>query len=59
MRHIGGYLGIMAAFLLLGGPARGDAAPPEVGDLMPEFSIPDDQGRIWNSRDHVGQRVQV
>ena len=59
MRHIGGYLGIMAAYLLLGGPTRGDAAPPEVGDFMPEFSSLDDQGRIWNSRDHVGQRVQV
>lgn len=59
MRHIGGYLGIMAAFLLLGSPTRVKAAQPKIGDLMPEFSIPDDQGRIWNSRDHIGQRVQL
>lgn len=31
----------------------------EVGDAVPEFTCLDDQGEVWNSRDHVGKRPLV
>ncbi len=31
----------------------------EVGDLVPDFKCLDDQGQIWDSRDHVGKKVIV
>ena len=59
MRHSIGYLGIITGILLLAGSARGDEPSLQVGDLVPEFHGIDDRGQAWNSRDHVGQRVQV
>lgn len=31
----------------------------DVGDVMPEFQCLDDQGKIWDSRDHIGQHPLV
>ena len=31
----------------------------EVGNLVPDFECLDDQGQIWDSREHVGKKVVV
>ncbi|GAA5509978.1 peroxiredoxin [Novipirellula caenicola] len=31
----------------------------DVGDKAPEFSVQDDQGKLWNSADHFGKKVVV
>ncbi len=31
----------------------------EVGDLVPDFKCLDDQGQIWDSREHVGKKMVV
>ena len=57
-------IGIMALMGLLIGEwlfatadSRGDEI--NVGNLAPEFECVDDQGQVWKSRDHIGQRMLV
>lgn len=51
--------GLLSAFLLAGTAGGGDENSLQVGDLVPEFKCLDDQGQIWDSRDHVGKKVVV
>ena len=37
--------------------SRGDEI--NVGDPAPEFECLDDQGQVWNSRDHIGKQIVV
>lgn len=37
--------------------SRGDEI--NVGDPAPEFECLDDQGQVWNSRDHLGKQIVV
>lgn len=62
MRSRVGYFAI--AGLILGFPwsvvaAEGPENVLQVGDLVPQFCCLDDNGKIWNSHDHIGQRVVV
>jgi len=46
--------------LLLAGAASGDEQPGlQVGDMAPDFVGLDDRGQLWNSRNHIGQKLLV
>ena len=45
---------VMVSFLVIGIWA-GIGRAADVGDAAPEFTCLDDQGQLWNSRDHVGK----
>ena len=51
--------GLIGGFLLAGAVSRGEENALQVGDLVPEFKCLDDQGQIWDSRDHVGKKMIV
>ena len=60
MRHTTRLLtitGLIGGFLLAGA-VRGDEGL-QVGDSVPDFKCLDDQGQIWDSRDHVGKKMIV
>lgn len=61
MRHVAKRFRITAVLgvFLAAAACRGDEQAVQVGDLAPQFQCLDDQGRVWSSRDHVGQRVIV
>lgn len=44
----------MVAFLAMGTWVGGGHAA-DVGDTVPDFTCLNDQGKLWNSRDHVGK----
>jgi peroxiredoxin Q/BCP len=48
-----GVLGVIA-------PARGGLlSAADVGEKAPAFHATDDQGKVWNSADHVGKKIIV
>lgn len=51
-------IGLIGGFMLAGAASRGDEGL-EVGQLVPDFKCLDDQGLIWDSRDHVGKKPIV
>ena len=51
--------GVLGGVLLSGTASLGEEKSLEVGDTVSEFKTLDDQGRIWNSRDHIGKRLVV
>jgi peroxiredoxin Q/BCP len=44
---------------LAASPSRAEEPSLKVGDRVPAFQCRDDQGRLWKSRDHIGQRIVV
>ena len=50
--------GLLSGFLLAGAASRGDEGL-QVGNLVPDFKCLDDQGQIWDSREHVGKKLIV
>ena len=62
MRHstrLFAITGLMGGFLLAGAASRGEENALQVGDSVPDFKCLDDQGLIWDSRDHVGKKPIV
>ena len=59
------FVGLFASIGLLivlpwgGIAAAGDDKGLQVGDRVPQFCGIDDNGQIWESHDHIGQRVLV
>jgi peroxiredoxin Q/BCP len=51
--------GILGGCLLISAVARSDEKVVKVGALAPEFSCEDDNGNVWQSRDHVGKKIIV
>jgi peroxiredoxin Q/BCP len=51
------HIAIMSCLALVFWAEVGRAA--DVGDAVPEFTCQDDQGQLWDSRDHVGKRPVV
>ena len=51
--------GLMGGLLLTGAACQGQVNALQVGDSVPDFKCLDDQGQIWDSRDHVGKKVIV
>lgn len=51
--------GVLGGVLFSGTASLGEEKSPQVGDTVSEFKILDDQGRIWNSRDHIGKKLVV
>lgn len=49
-------LAIVAALAAL---AAADPEGVEVGDPAPKFSATDDQGKVWKSTDHIGEKIVV
>jgi len=52
-------LPVCLAALLLAGSANVTRADVEVGDDAPKFETKDDQGKTWNSEEHVGKKILV
>jgi peroxiredoxin Q/BCP len=50
---------LAASFLLAFGFAARGADDVKVGDKAPAFKANDDQGKPWNSADHVGKKIIV
>jgi peroxiredoxin Q/BCP len=38
---------------------QGSAQSLQVGDYVPEFEVQDDEGNVWKSKDHIGERVLI
>ena len=51
--------GLLSGWLLADACSRGDETTLNIGDVAPEFVCLDDQGQIWKSKDHIGQRMLV
>ena len=51
--------GLLGVFLLAGTASGGDENALQVGDSVPDFKCLDDQGLIWDSREHVGKKPIV
>src|ERR1043165_6399867 len=50
--------GLPIAFILATS-ANIQAVEPEIGDTLPEFQSTDEQGRVWKSADHAGEKLLV
>ena len=51
--------GVFCGILLAATGSRAADINLQVGDVAPEFRGLDDQGQMWNSRDHIGQKILV
>lgn len=62
MRYFVGFIAslwLLIVLLWAGIAAAGDDKGLQVGDLVPQFCCVDDNCQIWESQDHIGQRVLV
>lgn len=50
---------LFCGWLLAASPSRAEEPSLTIGDRVPEFQCRDDQGRLWKSREHIGQRILV
>src|SRR5438093_13436994 len=50
---------VAAVLILAGGLRAADKVNLNVGDKAPTFTAKDDQGKDWNSADHIGKKVIV
>lgn len=51
--------GLLSGWLLAGAVSLAEEQTLQLGDLVPVFECLDDQGQIWDSRDHIGKRPVV
>ena len=51
--------GVFCGILLAAADSRAADINLQVGDVAPDFRGLDDQGQMWNSRDHIGQKILV
>jgi len=60
MTKINFFAALLVLVMVCSQPRMTDAADGlKVGEAVPEFSALDDQGKKWNSKEHVGKKILV